>query len=259
MPSRAVGIIPARHGSTRFPGKPLALIGGTPMIQHVWRRAARARLLDGLLVATDDRRIFDCVSGFGGRAVMTSKAHATGTDRLAEALSKLGARGSRFGIVVNIQGDEPLVAPGAIDALVRRLRRDPAASMATPVCRTRDPEEVLSPNTVKVALDRRGRALYFSRSPIPHFRDGGAGERPLYYKHIGLYAYRRAFLRRFRSWPRGPLERAESLEQLRALEHGAVIAAVVLNRGWPAVDTPDDLKRAARLMDAKRPASPRKG
>lgn len=222
------------------------------MIEHVWRRAARARLLDGLVVATDDRRILECVRGFGGQAVMTSRRHATGTDRLAEAVRKIESWGSRYDIVVNIQGDEPLVEPGAIDALVRRMRRDRAASMATPVCPLRGRAEASDPNTVKVALGRKGRAIYFSRSAIPFYRRKSTGGE-LYYKHIGLYAYRRPFLERFRRWRPGPLELAESLEQLRALENGEAIAAVFLPRGWPAVDRPGDLAKVeAALASGKR-------
>lgn len=243
---RAAGFIPARYGSTRFPGKPLAAICGRPMIERVYRRACRARSLDLVVVATDDRRIFDCVRGFGGEAVMTSGRHATGTDRIAEALGKFETRKSRFEFVVNIQGDEPLLEPGVVDALVRRLEIDRGADMATPVCPLYRAGEARNPNTVKVALDRRGRALYFSRSPIPFYRH--PKDRHLYHKHIGIYAYRRDFLERYRGWGPGALERAESLEQLRALENGAVIAAVVVPRGWPAVDTPGDLRRAERLV-----------
>lgn len=257
--ARAIGIIPARYGSTRFPGKPLAVIAGRPMIEHVWRRASRARLLDMVAVATDDERIYRCVQGFGGQAVMTSKGHATGTDRIAEALGKIEnrhldkarRRNSKFEFVVNIQGDEPLLDPKAIDALVQRLRQDPRADMATPVCPLIDPRQARDPNTVKVALDIRGRALYFSRWPIPYYRQA-SGRGALYYKHIGLYAYRRRFLNRFCGWGRGRLERAESLEQLRALENGAAVAAVVVPRGWPAVDIPSDLARVGRLMKGER-------
>jgi 3-deoxy-manno-octulosonate cytidylyltransferase (CMP-KDO synthetase) len=257
----AIGIIPARYGSTRFPGKPLAVIAGRPMIEHVWRQASCARLLDMVAVATDDRRIYDRVRGFGGLAVMTSKSHATGTDRIAEALAIIEGRhldGTRCGkseyeIVVNIQGDEPLVDPRAIDALVQRLRQDTQAEMATPVCPLKDPRQARDPNTVKVALDLKGRALYFSRCPIPFHRQAPGRGIP-FYKHIGIYAYRRRFLDRFRGWGRGRLERAESLEQLRALENGAAVAAVVVPRGWPAVDTPSDLARVGRLMKGVRTA-----
>lgn len=251
--ARAIGVIPARYGSTRFPGKPLAVIAGRPMIEHVWRRAGRAGLLDMVAVATDDKRIYDRVRGFGGLAVMTSKSHATGTDRIAEAVKKFEIRNTKFEIVVNIQGDEPLVDPRAIDALVRRMRQDPGADMATPVCPLNDPRAARDPNTVKVALGPDGRALYFSRCPIPYHRHN-PGRGILYYKHIGIYAYRRGFLDRFRGWGRGRLERAESLEQLRALENGAAVAAVVVPRGWPAVDTPADLARVSRLMAGDRAA-----
>lgn len=254
---RAIGFIPARYESTRFPGKPLALICGRPMIQHVYTRACRAKTLDRVVVATDDHRILECVHGFGGEAIMTSRRHASGTDRIVEALKQCEKRffgcaqgkKSNFGIVVNIQGDEPLVEPRAIDALVRRLWADPEAEMATPVCIIREREVAISPDTVKVALDVNGRALYFSRSPIPYYRHPSPGD--FYYKHIGIYAYRRSFLERFKRWGPGRLERAESLEQLRALEKGASIAAVVVPGGWPAVDTPQDLEKVERLVRYK--------
>jgi 3-deoxy-manno-octulosonate cytidylyltransferase (CMP-KDO synthetase) len=219
------------------------------MIWHVYQRALRARLLDMVAVATDDQRIYHCIRDGGGFAVMTSGRHATGTDRIAEALEKIGIQKSKFEIVVNIQGDEPLVEPRAIDAVVHRLRRDRTADLATAVCPLPRPEEAADPNIVKAVLDRRGRAIYFSRSPIPYHRHLLAG-RYLFYKHIGIYAYRRDFLKRFCRWRRGPLERTESLEQLRALENGAAIAAAIIPRGWPAVDTPGDLIRVRRLMAA---------
>lgn len=184
---------------------------------------------------------------------MTSTRHATGTDRIAEAVSKIENLGPKFEIVVNIQGDEPLVDPRAIDALVKRMSQDPHADMATPVCPLKDPRQAGDPNTVKVAMDTKCRALYFSRCPIPHHRQG-LGRGGLFYKHIGIYAYRRSFLDLFQGWGRGRLERAESLEQLRALENGAAVAVVVLPRGWPAVDTPSDLARVGRLMKGERAA-----
>ncbi len=246
-----MGFIPARFGSTRFPGKPLATIAGRPMVQHVWERARAAKTLEEVVVATDDRRILQAVADFGGRAVMTSKKHATGTDRIAQALEQMGRAGASYGIVVNIQGDEPLIDPRAIDAVVRRLRAEPQADLATAAARVGDGPEVQSPHTVKVAIDRRGRALYFSRSPIPFYRRSLKNGN-CYYKHIGLYAYRRQFLRRFVGWRPGWLERAETLEQLRALEQGAAIAVVRWPRDWPAVDTRQDLAKVRAIIQGRR-------
>jgi len=222
------------------------------MVEHVRRRAERARMLETVAVATDDRRIAECVLSHGGLAVMTSARHATGTDRIAEALGSIeSGSGRKYDIVVNIQGDEPMVEPRAIDALVRKLRRDREASVATVVCPIRARGLERDPNTVKVALDLKGRALYFSRCPIPYFRKGSAAGHT-YYRHIGIYAYRRGYLERFIRWGRGPLERAESLEQLRVLENGGRIAVVKVARGWPAVDTPEDLERVRKLAEAPR-------
>jgi 3-deoxy-manno-octulosonate cytidylyltransferase (CMP-KDO synthetase) len=253
-----VAIIPARFSSTRLPGKPLADIHGKPMIQHVYERVASARILDRVLVATDDDRVAAAVRAFGGEAVMTSSAHATGTDRLAEA-----ARGADADIVVNVQGDEPMLDPSAIAAAVEPLLRDPALPMATLSLPLRDLDAMLSPAVVKVVSDARGNALYFSRSPIPHVRLGAdagqkeaaaaAIERGLARQHVGLYVYRAEALQRFAALPPTPLEQAESLEQLRALHHGMDIRVVPVD-GAPtvAVDTPDDLLRVRRLMQPGR-------
>ncbi|MFP5378783.1 MAG: 3-deoxy-manno-octulosonate cytidylyltransferase, partial [Vicinamibacteria bacterium] len=208
-----IALIPARYHSTRLPGKPLADIHGEPMIVHVWRRASAARSVDAVIVATDDRRVADAVEAAGGEARMTDPAHQSGTDRLAEVAATL-----RCGIVVNVQGDEPLVSPDDIDAAVEAVRRDPTVEMST-LCRPlADDEEFTRPHVVKVVRDRRGRALYFSRSPIPFPRSDGAGAaRP--FAHVGLYVYRRDTLLRLAALALTPLECAESLEQLRALEH----------------------------------------
>lgn len=246
---RAIGIIPARYGSTRFPGKPLAAILGRPMIQHVYQRACRSRCLDEIWVATDDRRIAECVQGFGGRAVLTSPKHRTGSDRILEALARIEQGRRRYGIVVNIQGDEPLLEPRVIDLLIRRLRSDAGSQMATAVHPLMDFRGAADPNTVKVVLDRWQRALYFSRAPIPCYRDRGA--RRLFYQHIGIYAYRRTVLEKFCSWQRGRLEQAEELEQLRALENGVKIAVVIVPRGWPAVDRPSHIKRIEKILSKK--------
>jgi 3-deoxy-manno-octulosonate cytidylyltransferase (CMP-KDO synthetase) len=250
-----VAIIPARFGSTRLPGKPLSDIHGRPLIELVHERVRRARRPDRVLVATDDERIASAVRGFGGEAVMTSAHHATGTDRLAEA-----AQGTGADLVVNVQGDEPLLDPAAIDLAVSALEEDPALPMATLSLPLREVEEMLSPAVVKVVTDARSDALYFSRSPIPHFRSEGDGraaareavERGLARKHVGLYAYRRDALVRFASLPPSPLERAEGLEQLRALHHGMRIRVVAMSgEGSVAVDTPQDLERVHALLDPR--------
>jgi 3-deoxy-manno-octulosonate cytidylyltransferase (CMP-KDO synthetase) len=237
-----VAIIPARFGSTRLPGKPLSDIHGKPMIQHVYERARRARGLERVLVATDDERIAVAVRGFGGEAVMTSRDHETGTDRLAEA-----ARATDAAIVVNVQGDEPMLDPSAIEAAVQPL--------SLPLLKL---EEMLSPSVVKVVADARGDALYFSRSPIPFVRLPGADARAaaeqavasgLARKHVGLYVYRREALLRFAALPPSPLERAEGLEQLRALANGIRIRVVPAEGdAGVAVDTPEDLDRVRALM-----------
>jgi 3-deoxy-manno-octulosonate cytidylyltransferase (CMP-KDO synthetase) len=247
-----VAIIPARYGSTRLPGKPLSQIHGKPMVQHVWERAGQAHAIDRVLVATDDERIAEVVRAFGGEVVMTSRTHATGTDRLAEA-----ARGTEAEIVVNVQGDEPMLDAAFIDGAVAPLRADPDLPMSTVSLPLTDVEEMLSSAVVKVVTDARGDALYFSRSPIPFMRDAvdmraaaaAAVARGLARKHLGLYAYRRQALERFASLPASPLEQAESLEQLRALHHGMRIRVVPMEgRAGVAVDTPQDLERVRAIM-----------
>jgi 3-deoxy-manno-octulosonate cytidylyltransferase (CMP-KDO synthetase) len=247
-----VAIIPARFGSTRLPGKPLSQINGKPMVQHVWERARIAQTVDRVLVATDDERIAQVVRAFGGEVVMTSRAHATGTDRLAEA-----AAGTDAEIVVNVQGDEPMLDASFIDGMVASLRAEPDLPMSTVSLPLADLEEMLSSVVVKVVTDARGDALYFSRSPIPFVRDAvdlraaaaQAVARKLARKHVGLYAYRREALLRFASLPPAPLEQAESLEQLRALHHGMKIRVVPMEgQSGVAVDTPQDLERVRAIM-----------
>jgi 3-deoxy-manno-octulosonate cytidylyltransferase (CMP-KDO synthetase) len=240
--SRVVALIPARYESTRFPGKPLALIDDRPMIEHVYRRAADARTIDAVVVATDDERIADAVSGFGGTAVMTRRDHASGTDRLAEAASGLTCE-----IVVNVQGDEPLVTGDAIDAAVRLLD-DPDAVMGTLRRRFDRLADAASPDVVKVVVGTNGDALYFSRSLVPYIRPGA--EPPPIWRHIGLYTYRRAFLEILASLPQTPLERAEGLEQLRALEHGYRIRTAETSAEAIGVDTPADLDRVRQRLHA---------
>lgn len=237
----AVAIIPARYESTRLPGKALADIGGRPMIEHVYRRAAAATSISRVLVATDDRRILDKVRGFGGEAVMTSASHQSGTDRLAEAAASLDAD-----IIVNVQGDEPLLAPATIDAAVTPFFGDPALEMTTLRRAIVDAEELRNPNVTKVVVDRDGFAMYFSRAPIPFTRAGQPATTA--WAHVGLYVYRRATLLRLAGLPQTALERAEALEQLRALEHGIRIKAIKTTHSTIGVDTREDLERVRALM-----------
>ncbi len=246
-------IIPARLGSTRLPGKPLADIHGKPMIQHVYERVRRARRVGRVIVATDAESIAATVRGFGGEALMTSTTHPSGTDRLAEAAEQIGAE-----VILNVQGDEPLIDPALLDALAEVMAGDAGIEMGTLAVPLRDADELLSPSVVKVVVDARGDALYFSRSPLPCVRltpfDARAAaraaiERGLARRHLGVYAYRRATLLRFASLRPTALEEAEGLEQLRALHHGVRIRVLdVAGDGGVAVDTPEDLERARRLL-----------
>jgi len=237
----AVAIVPARWASSRFPGKPLVEIAGVPMLRRVVEGVRGAKRVRAVLVATDDERIARACRGFGVEVRMTSPAHATGTDRLAEA-----CRGLPDDIVVNVQGDEPLIEGFVVDAAVAALEESPEAAMSTVVHRAQ-PGALEDPNRVKVVLDRRGFALYFSRAPIPHRRAVGADA--AVWQHVGLYAYRRAFLERFVALEPTPLERAEALEQLRALEHGHRIRAAVVE-GWHGVpvDVPEDVARVEAAL-----------
>jgi 3-deoxy-manno-octulosonate cytidylyltransferase (CMP-KDO synthetase) len=240
--ARVVAIIPARLQSTRLPGKPLAMIDGRPMIAHVYDRAREARRVDAVLVATDSDAIARAVDAFGGTAVMTSDRHASGTDRLAEVAAHLDGE-----IVVNVQGDEPLIAPSVIDAVVERLLGHSTEAMSTARCRLEDPAAFADPAVVKVVVDAEGRALYFSRAPVPFTRDGR--DAPVAWKHLGLYAYRRAFLATVAALAPTPLERAEGLEQLRVLEHGFAISTVEATTDTIGVDTPEDLERVRKLVE----------
>jgi 3-deoxy-manno-octulosonate cytidylyltransferase (CMP-KDO synthetase) len=251
----AVGVIPARYQSSRFPGKPLALIGGRTLVERVFERARAASRITRLLVATDDERVASAVRAFGGEVVMTSTAHATGTDRLAEVARSLPAD-----LFVNIQGDEPLLDPQDIDRLIECLDSDPSSDMATLADPLQDPEGARDPNIVKVVCDAGGRALYFSRSPIPYIVAGAAGapagshgaaggERPRpWLRHVGLYAYRRGFLLEFASWSPGVLEGLEGLEQLRTLERGRAIRVLKARGRYLGVDTPDDVRAVEQAL-----------
>lgn len=244
--THVLGILPARWGSTRFPGKPLHLIAGKPLIQHVWERCCACSRLDRLLVATDDERIREVVAGFGGTAVMTSPEHPTGTDRLAEAVRAVPEATH----IVNIQGDEPLIEPALIDALVAVMLENPDLDMATAANPVAPGDPVVAdPNVVKVVTALSGRALYFSRSPLPYFRNPVEGLDVL--RHKGIYAYTRRFLERFVTWAPSPLERAESLEQLRALENGAAIHVIRTSDDSPGVDTPGQARLVESLLLAR--------
>ena len=231
---RVAVVIPSRYGASRLPGKPLAEIDGRPMIWHVWDKAVRAKIPARVVVATDDERIASAVRGFGGIAVMTSPDCPSGTDRVAEA-----ARGMDEEIIINLQGDEPLMDPSVIDAVARPFFSDPEVLMSTAALPGDDPAEFSRPSVVKVVLDDKGDALYFSRAPIPHYRDAGVGS---YRKHLGIYGYRRDFLFRVAGLAPSALEEAERLEQLRVLQAGYRIRVVDVTHDSVGVDTPEDLK-----------------
>jgi 3-deoxy-manno-octulosonate cytidylyltransferase (CMP-KDO synthetase) len=253
----AVAVIPARYSSSRLPGKPLLEIAGRPMVVHVVERALAAQSVSRALVATDDGRIFEAVRGAGHEAVMTSAEHASGSDRLAEA-----ARGVEADLIVNVQGDEPLIAPETIDRAVRALVEDEEAAVSTTCEMIESASDLLSADVVKVVTDARGRALYFSRSLVPFPREAARRYGSLaaalevepelllnFRKHTGLYVYRREFLLEYAGWPQTPLERAESLEQLRALERGHAIRVVEAASPSIGVDTEEDLRRVRALFE----------
>jgi len=239
--SRALGIIPARWGSTRFPGKPLHPIAGKPLLQHVWEQCRRAKKLDHAIIATDDFRIAEAAFDWGAEVALTSADHSSGTDRIAE----VAAKAKQFAHIVNIQGDEPMIDPRLIDRLVRELQRDRKIEMITAAHPFADPREAESPHQVKVVVNQEGEALYFSRALIPASRSGSLVR---YLRHQGVYGYTRDLLLRFVRWKTSPLERTESLEQLRALENGVRIKVVMTESGSPGVDTPEDARMMERRM-----------
>jgi 3-deoxy-manno-octulosonate cytidylyltransferase (CMP-KDO synthetase) len=244
---KILGVIPARYTSSRYPGKPLARIGSKTMLEHVFERTSQARYLTCVIIATDDERIATAARSFGAPVRMTRADHLSGTDRVAEVASADTAE-----LIVNIQGDEPLIDPAAIDAAILPLLHEDEIQMATLKKRIEDPREIGDLNVVKVVTDRAGNAIYFSRSPIPYVRASeslGAGP-SAYYKHIGLYVYRRDFLLGYSDLPVGPLEEAERLEQLRALENGYPIRVVETEYESMGVDTPEDLERVSKLFEA---------
>jgi 3-deoxy-manno-octulosonate cytidylyltransferase (CMP-KDO synthetase) len=243
-------IIPARYGSKRFPGKALARETGKYLVQHVYEQVARAKRCQRVLVATDDQRILDAVRSFGGGALMTSRDHPSGTDRIAEAARTLP---DDFDLILNVQGDEPQIEPEALDRLIALLQARSDCNMATLACPFTRTEDVLRPDRVKVVLDGRGCAMFFSRSVIPYPRQeaGRPSDPRRWLLHLGVYAYRRPFLERFTAWPPTPLELTEELEQLRPLEHGERIAVAVIERASIGVDTPEDYAAFVKRVKGK--------
>lgn len=258
---KAIGVIPARWESTRFEGKILAELLGKPMIQHVWERAKESKVLDDLIVAADNEEVIKAVEGFGGKAVYTSKDQPSGTDRITEVVNPLDVE-----VVVNIQADEPLIHHTMIDGLANTLLEDRSIPMATVIKKITKRDELLNPNVVKVIIDRQSYALYFSRSPIPYVRKGEQHPSPIWdiqswfsthssereqqchYKHIGIYAYTKDFLFTYTNLPKSNLEEMESLEQLRALDHGYKIKTIETEFDTIGVDTPEDLKKVEDVL-----------
>jgi 3-deoxy-manno-octulosonate cytidylyltransferase (CMP-KDO synthetase) len=239
-------VIPARYASTRFPGKPLAPIAGKPMIQHVVEHVRLASLPARIIVATEDERIKASVEAFGGEAILTRSDHRTGTDRIAEVATHIPAD-----IYINVQGDEPLIDPGTVDAVAAAMAEDDAIQLATPCAAITQANEIMDPNVVKVVLDFDGQALYFSRAPIPWVRDTGDRVAARHWKHIGLYGYRRDALLEFPTLPPGELERIEQLEQLRWLENGFRMHVVETNYNAISVDVRADIDRVEKLLQAR--------
>ena len=246
---RVLAIIPARFASTRLPGKMIATLAGKPLVLHTYERACLSTLVTETIIAADDQRILDALAPYGAKAVLTDPAHQTGTDRIAEVAAKQDAD-----IIVNVQGDEPLIDPHTIDAAIQPMLEDPALAMATARHPITARERIQDPNVVKVVCDQHGRALYFSRAPIPVVRDGADQETSeiIHWQHIGLYVYRRNFLLEFAQLPQTPLEKLEKLEQLRALENGHSIAVVNTEYEAVGVDSPEDLERVAAIFNAKK-------
>lgn len=252
--SKTIGIIPARYGSTRFPGKPLALIAGKSLIQRTYESAKSCPLFSSLVVATDDNRIFDHVKDFGGDVVMTSTNCPTGTDRLVDVI-KNHSRFSDAALIVNIQGDEPCLEAEVIRKIIAILSADATANMSTAVVKIKSEEEAYNPSVVKCVMDQQQNALYFSRALIPHGRDGRFRREISYYHHLGIYAYRRDFLMKYHELAQTPLQLAEDLEQLKVLEQGYRIKVAVVESHSIGVDTPEDIKRVEELLCRKQNTS----
>jgi len=245
--SKAVGIIPARWSSTRFSGKPLHLIANKPLLRHVWERCVRAKELDAVIIATDDMRIARAAFDWGAEVTMTSKSHQSGTDRVAEVVRK----SREFDLILNVQGDEPLTEPRLLNRFVETLRSNPKIDIVTAAHPFSNAAEASSPHQVKVIVDLQGNALYFSRYAVPFPRNRSAPIK--YLRHQGIYGFRRKALLDFVRWKPTPLERVESLEQLRALENGVKVHVLLTKHGSPGVDTPADAKALERkLARAKR-------
>lgn len=244
MKVRTLGVIPSRFGAQRFPGKPLAMIAGKTLVQRVYEQAAKAKLVDKVVVATEDTRILEAVESYGGDAMLTSPECATGTDRVAEV-----ARQYDCDLVLNIQGDEPLMRPEMIDQLVEGMQSDTGCVMGTLARKINATEQLTNPNVVKVVVGKTGNALYFSRSQIPFVRD--AGDTTTFYKHLGIYAYRREFLMKFVQLPASDLEKAEKLEQLRALENGHAIRVWITPHDSIGVDRPEDVQLVEEILRSK--------
>ena len=243
---KALGVIPARYGSTRFPGKPLSQIVDKPMIQHVYERASLAEKLDKIIVATDDKRIFETVRDFNGEVVMTDSDIQTGTDRVYEASKALD-----FDIVLNIQGDEPLIDPDLLDSIVSEFEKDNKVYVVTPIKKVKNIDELQNPNMARVVVDKNGFAVYFSRASIPYNRDKDISEwldNDVYYRHIGVYGFKKFFLQKFVDMGTSELENIEKLEQLRILENSFKIKTVLTDYNPVCVDIPEDLKKIEELL-----------
>ncbi len=240
---KVVVVIPARYGSTRLPGKPLVSLNGKPMIQRVYERAKSARRVDRVIVATDDDRIVKTVTSFGGEACMTRPDHRTGTERVAEVAAHVEGE-----VFVNVQGDEPLLDPAAVDTAVSALLEEPQAAVATVATPIKVPGDIMDPNVVKVVLDFDDNALYFSRAPIPWVRDTGSTIQVRHLKHLGLYVFQREALLEYPTLPQGELERIEQLEQLRWLENGSKIRVAKVEHDAISVDVPEDVARVEKLL-----------
>lgn len=242
----AIAVIPARYASTRLPGKPLVLLAGKPMIEHVWIRVQQAQKISRVIIATEDRRIQEAVAAFGGEAVLTRAEHRSGTERVAEVAA--GPAGREGEIFVNVQGDEPLIEPAAIDGAVEAIEADSGVAVATLAVLIARPADIMDPNVVKVVFDFDGNALYFSRAPVPWVRDAGTPRHAQHFKHLGLYAFRREALLDFPTLPVGDLERVEQLEQLRWMENGYKIRVAETAHDSVSVDVPEDVVRVEKLL-----------
>ena len=246
-PGKVVVVIPARYGSTRLPGKPLVALAGKPMIQRVYEQARQAQRVDRVIVATDDERIVKAVESFGGEARMTRADHRTGTERVAEV-----AAHTEGDVFVNVQGDEPLLDPVAVDTAVNALLEEPAAAIATVATPLQSAADIMDPNVVKTVLDFDGNALYFSRAPIPWVRDSASKIQVRHLKHLGLYVFQRDALLEYPTLPQGELERIEQLEQLRWMENGWKIRVAEVAHDAVSVDVPADVERVEKLILGKR-------